>query len=148
MAAAGRRERPEVRRPADDAEPPKPKLTGRAAMLFLVLALLVVSFAWPVREFVRQQTQLDQLRTQAAQTQARVDALEALKKRWADPAYVEAQARDRLHFVLPGETGYVVLGTPQPTQSDAPTQGAPPPKAWFSNLWDTVKAADAPPSKP
>ncbi len=116
-------------------------------MLFLVLALLVVSFAWPVREFVRQQAQLDQLRTQATQTQARVDSLEALKKRWADPAYVEAQARDRLHFVLPGETGYVVLGTPQPTQKDAPTQG-PPPKAWFSNLWDTVKAADAPPSKP
>jgi len=117
-------------------------------MLFLVLALLVVAFAWPVREFMRQQAQLDQLRAQAASTQARVDALEALKKRWADPAYVEAQARDRLHFVLPGETGFVVLGTPQPTQNDAPTQGAPPPKAWFSNLWDSVKAADAPPSKP
>ncbi len=139
-----------MRRPASSSEVPavRPRLTGRAAVLFLVLALLVVAFAWPVREFFTQQSQLDQLRQQATETEARVNQLQALQQRWSDPAYLDAQARDRLHYVLPGETGYVVLGTPQPTQNDAPTQTGPPPNAWFSNLWDSVKGADHPSPAP
>ena len=29
---------------------------------------------------------------------------------WEDPAFVIAQARSRLHFVFPGEVGYVATG--------------------------------------
>jgi hypothetical protein len=32
--------------------------------------------------------------------------------RWQDPDYVKAQARERLHFVMPGERQYIVTGTP------------------------------------
>ena len=35
---------------------------------------------------------------------------EAELARWRDPAYVKSQARDRLHFVLPGERQYIVVG--------------------------------------
>ena len=57
--------------------------------------------------------------------------LQAAEARWDDPAYVEAQARARLHFVRPGEVGYVVLteeelASPETTQTTAdgcPAQG-------------------------
>jgi hypothetical protein len=32
---------------------------------------------------------------------------------WQDPEYVKAQARERLHFVMPGERQYIVTGTPK-----------------------------------
>ena len=31
------------------------------------------------------------------------------RKRWSDPAYIRAQARDRLYYVMPGEVSYLVL---------------------------------------
>src|SRR5439155_14604242 len=83
------------------------RLTGRATVLFVVLVMLAVAYAWPLREYLSQRAELSRLRADTAAAQARVDALERQKQRWADPAYVRAQARDRLHFVLPGETGYV-----------------------------------------
>ena len=60
---------------------------------------------------------------------------------WQDPAFVVAQARSRLHFVFPGEVGYVVLGeddrpiTPEvEQQSDA--------SPWYARLWDSTLQAD------
>jgi len=38
-----------------------------------------------------------------------LDELDAEVARWSDPAYVEAQARDRLYYVYPGDVAYLVL---------------------------------------
>jgi len=108
--------------------------------------MLAVAYTWPVKEYLRQHSELTRLRSLTAATQARVDALEEQKQRWADPAYVQAQARERLHFVLPGETGYVVL---QPDRPAVP-QTLPPPTppvlpAWYTQLWASVQGADQPP---
>ena len=78
-------------------------------MLGLVVCGLVVSAALPLREYLSQQSQIAGARSRNAQQQARVDALERQLQQWRDPAYVKAQARERLHFVLPGEYSYVVL---------------------------------------
>jgi hypothetical protein len=107
--------------------------------------MLAVAYAWPLREYLSQRAELGRLRSDTAAAQARVDALERQKARWADPAYVEAQARDRLHFVLPGETGYVTLqpdrpARPQTLPPQTPRQAAP----WYAALWSTVTAADQP----
>jgi hypothetical protein len=60
---------------------------------------------------------------------------------WQDPNYIKSQARERLHFVLPGERQYIVTGTditksqPQTTQiaSQLPA-GAP----WYTKLIASV----------
>ena len=44
------------------------------------------------------------------EAQADVDELEAEIARWDDPAYIEAQARDRLYYVFPGDRSYLVVG--------------------------------------
>jgi len=121
-----------------------PRLTGRAAALLVVIGLLVVAYAWPAREYLRQRSELAQLRADAAATQARVSELEAAKQRWQDPAYVEAQARDRLHFVLPGEVAYTVLRPGQTVERQTLPRSTPLPTAWFDDLWGSVQGADDP----
>ncbi len=127
-------------------------LTTRAAILGLVLCALVVSAALPLREFFAQRGQIAQLEQKRALHEARVKALETQLRQWQDPAYVAAQARSRLHFVLPGETAYVLLApsaAPVPAdQSRAGVRATGPEAPWYSQVWGSVQAADRVAPKP
>lgn len=124
-------------------------LTGRAAVLALVVCALLLTLAYPLREFFAQRSQISDLRAQISEQQQRVDQLEQAKARWDDPAYVKAQARDRLHWVLPGETQYVVIDPKHPAKQAAPSGAATASPdaapqqgtAWFGRLWSSVEAA-------
>jgi cell division protein FtsB len=112
-------------------------------VLGLVVGLLAITLAYPLREYVGQRAEIAGLRESTAAQQRRVAELEAQRERWRDPAYVQAQARERLNFVLPGETRYVVL-----EPDEAPAPGVPgrvrviPGRPWFGALWESVVAAD------
>jgi cell division protein FtsB len=120
------------------------RVTGRAAVLLLVLGMLGVAYAWPLREYVRQRSELTDLRAATSKAQARVDALEAAKARWADPAYVEAQARGRLHYVMPGEVAFTVVHPGQSTLVKTLPKTPPRVQAWYDALWSSVQGADNP----
>ncbi|MBZ9643847.1 septum formation initiator family protein, partial [Streptomyces sp. PSKA30] len=85
------------------------RLTGRAALLALVVCSLVVALAYPIRQYVAQRAEIADLQRQQEQTRQRVEELRDLKARWQDDAYAEQQIRERLHYVMPGETGYIVI---------------------------------------
>ncbi|GAC1443939.1 MAG: hypothetical protein NVSMB55_18980 [Mycobacteriales bacterium] len=129
---------------------PRPAgLTTRAAILGLVLCALVVSAALPLREFLSQRADIRRLEQSQAAATARVAALQEQKARLADPDYVAALARDRLHFVRPGETAYVVIapGAPAAAPADArraASAPAGPAAPWYSQLWGSVRSADRP----
>lgn len=122
-------------------------------MLGLVVCGLVVSAALPLREYLSQRGQIASAKAKNAQQQARVDALARELQQWRDPAYVRAQARTRLHFVLPGEYAYVILA---PSSAPAPAgraalpgvQAVGPEAPWYSQLWAGVEAADRHASAP
>lgn len=124
------------------------KLTGRAALLALVLCALVVALAYPMRQYVSQRSDIADQRRQAQQARQRVEQLRQEKARWQDPAYVRAQARQHLHYVMPGDTGYQVAATPAPT--GGATAGSGSGQAgnlpWYDNLWSGVDRADATPT--
>ena len=120
------------------------RLTGRAAVLLLVLGMLGVAYAWPVREYFRQRAELSDLRASTAAAQASVDALEAEKARWADHAYIEAQARGRLHYVMPGEVAFTVVHPGQPYLVQTLPKTPPPVQAWYDALWGSLRGADDP----
>jgi cell division protein FtsB len=128
----------------------RPRLTGRAAVLVLVLSLLTISYASSLRAYLDQREHIDDLKGQIALREAEIDDLEREKRRWEDPAYVRQQARD-LNYVLPGETAYVVLdedGEPiesEATLSDPDAVTTKPPTAWWSTAWRSVELAGNPP---
>ena len=110
------------------------------------MCALVVSGALPLREYLSQRGAIDAaVATQAAQRE-RVASLEQQQGQLQDPAFIRSQARLRLHYVLPGETAYVVLGSagaPGPADPKGrrqPTKGSGRP--WYSQLWGSVQVAD------
>ena len=130
---------------SDRGSPRRNRLTGRAAVLLMVVVMLGVAYAWPLREYLAQRSQLNDLRAATHAAQAHVDSLQAQKARWADPAYIKAQARARLHYVMPGEVAFVVL---HPNQANLvqtlPKATPPPPRAWYDQLWTSLHGADQP----
>jgi cell division protein FtsB len=126
------------------------RLTGRAAILVLVLAVLTVSYASSMRAYLEQRTQISSLKDQIALRQANIDDLEREKRRWDDPAYVRQQARE-LNYVMPGETAYVVLdenGEPldrETSLTDPSTVAQKVPAAWWDTAWQSVELAGNPP---
>lgn len=113
-------------------------------MLGIVLLVLGISFAYPLRNYFGQRADLANLQAQTAAQEKSVTDLQREIARWNDPAYVQAVARDRLHFVMPGDTLYVVLddGT---TDSDESTDAATTASGgeWWQRLWTSVEQADS-----
>ena len=116
-------------------------------MLGLVACGLLVSAALPLREYLAQRGQIADAQAKVEQQRRQVDALEHQLEQWRDPAYVKAQARTRLHFVMPGEVAYVVLSpSPRPVAPGAAalpgTTAAGPEAPWYSQVWGSVREAD------
>jgi len=117
------------------------RLTGRAALLALVLCTLVVALAYPMRQYVSQRAEIADLEREQEAARQKVEQLRDLKARWQDDAYAEQQIRLRLHYVLPGETGFVVVDPDAAKQARADAGAADRP--WYANVWDGVDKADA-----
>ena len=137
------------RRAADPGAAPRPRFTGRAAVLVLVLAGLMVSYASSFRAYLDQRHHVQQLETSIAESRTEIAALQREKQRWDDPAYVVAQARARFAFGFPGEIGFQVLdvdGRPldhEDSLSD-PTREVEDPEWWQETL-SSLEAAGNPP---
>jgi cell division protein FtsB len=129
-----------------------PRLTGRAAVLVLVVAVLVVSFASSLKAYLQQRDHIDALRAQIAQRTQTIDELGVEKERWKDPAYVATQARERFGYVMPGETSYVALDAngnriqAESTLSSPDEVESRKPKAWWEDAWASVELAGDPPA--
>jgi cell division protein FtsB len=129
----------------------RPKLTGRAAVLVLVVAVLTVSYASSMKAYLQQRAHIVDLKQQIAQSEADINALEREKSRWHDPAYVQSQARARFGYLMPGETSYVVLGEDgKPLEAETsllPRKSVivKQPTAWWDTAWQSVELAGNPP---
>jgi cell division protein FtsB len=131
----------------DTEERARPNLTGRAAVLALVVCLLAISLAYPLREYLSQRSEIAEYRARVAEQEQRVAELRRARDRWRDPAYVEAQARERLRYVMPGETSYVVLEPDEAPPPDGVVDRLPEDaerSPWFADLWHSVEAAGRP----
>lgn len=116
------------------------RFTSRAGVLAVVICAVALSLAYPVREYIAQRRQIDQLQAQSQVTAAEVARLRAEQKRLSDPAYIEQQARDRLHLCMPNRTCYVIIDG-RPARSGAqPASVAVTP--WYERLWHSVREAD------
>ncbi len=118
-----------------------PSLTTRAAVLLGVLALLAASYSFPLRAWLDQRSDLAAAQAERDLLTGEVGELREQRELWDDPAFVRAQARERLNFVLPGEAGLVVLGTEATDAEPAPPDGAVVPAVSQGEPWWTALVA-------
>ncbi|GLY64365.1 FtsB family cell division protein [Amycolatopsis taiwanensis] len=114
--------------------------TRRAAVLAIVICALAFTLAVPLRTYLSQRAEIKVQEQHQAELQAEVAQLEARKAALSDPAEVEAEARRRLRYVMPGETPYLVQLPEDSPQS--PQQGGQqkpgPSQAWYQQLWSSL----------
>lgn len=134
----------------DVPAPPHPRLTGRAAILVLVGAVLTVSYASSLRAYLEQRDHLSSLHEQITQSQANIEDLEREQARWDDSAYIRTQARLRFGWVLPGEIGFQVLGADgkpldhDDSLTDPTTLDRDDEPTWWQAAWESVEVAGNP----
>jgi cell division protein FtsL len=118
---------------------------GAAAVtfLFLLMGAAFLTQVVPYRQIVDSQRQvaearaeLETLQSENAELQADVSALQTDQE-------VEKLAREKLGYVRPGETAYVVLDPPG-TEDVDPVEPPPPPveRTWVERVWEFVTGAD------
>ena len=99
-------------------------ISTRLLILFIVLFGVAVTLAPPTQHYFAQRAQISGLEADVESNRKKLEEARAELQRWRDPEYVKSQARDRLHFVLPGERQYIILGLN--TQIDNGTSSAAP----------------------
>jgi cell division protein FtsL len=127
------------------AAPRTTRLTSRAAVLAVVICAIVLSLAYPVREYVAQRQQIDQLVAQQQTMLAQVKNLEAQQAKLSDRTYIEQLARQELDMCFPGTQCYVIEGSQSLITGVQPQRSGPEP--WYAKLWRSVERADASPAK-
>lgn len=85
------------------------RLSGFTMLIMGLTLLGVLILAPQLRILIEQRQQIADLTAVGASTQTELDDLTKQRARWDDPAYVRAQARDRLYYVMPGEISYLVI---------------------------------------
>lgn len=122
--ATGRSSRSPARPASTASRPPRPKQppaapssawlagvrgSGFTLLVMGIMILAVVVLAPSIKNFVEQRAEISELQRSVDAAKTQSQNLDEERSRWSDPAYIRAQARERLYFVMPGEVSYLVL---------------------------------------
>lgn len=115
-------------------------------MLGLAVCIMVLTLAYPLKEYLAQRSQIAAEVSQQNQVRAQIQRLTAEHQAASDPTHIEQQARARLHYTFPGQKNYIQLAPP-------PSAAPPVRKAgnatlptdsggtWYGKLWTSDKTA-------
>ncbi|MDU0968858.1 MAG: septum formation initiator family protein [Actinomycetaceae bacterium] len=117
-------------------------VTVSMVTLLLAVLLIVVVLGKPLFDLANSVHDNRQATAQlAAARDERADLNDQLA-RWSDPAYISAQARDRLGYVKPGETRYEVVDPPAKYRKGQADSAEKSDRPWFLAIVDSAVAAD------
>lgn len=96
------------------------KRSGFVIVAVIITVVAIVDLSRPVQIWFEQHARLAELDNEVASARATLAEAQADVERWSDRAYVEAQARERLMFVYPGDISYLVVNDVdvKPAKSD------------------------------
>jgi cell division protein FtsB len=98
------------------------RTSNRVLALSAIFFILALTIAPPVKHYFTQRAQISALKAElSADNTALQKAREELLL-WQDPEYIKSQARERLHFVLPGERQYIVTDGENNQQQNGTTK--------------------------
>ena len=85
------------------------KLNLQTLAALAVLIFGIFTLAPMVQLFFEQRQAIADLQQKVQQSKDDVEAMQVERNRWNDPAFIRAQARNRLYYVMPGEASYLVM---------------------------------------
>jgi len=92
---------------------------GFSLLMMGLLILGVVILAPTLHLLIAQQHTITDLKDAVAHESDKLASVKAQRARWNDPSYVRSQVRDRLYYVMPGETSYLILDDRSATAKSA-----------------------------
>ena len=108
-------------------------------MLAIVLCAIALTLAYPVREYIADRRQIDQLATSNAHLATTVKHMQAEARSLNSPAVIAQEARDDLHMCFPSQTCYEVIF---PARQHGQSAGQRTALPWYARLWESVSKAD------
>jgi cell division protein FtsB len=94
------------------------RTSNRVLALSAIFFILALTIAPPVKNYFTQRAQISALKAQLSADNSGLQKAREELLLWQDPEYIKSQARERLHFVLPGERQYIVTdGENNPQQN-------------------------------
>jgi cell division protein FtsB len=94
------------------------RTSNRVLALSAIFFILALTIAPPVKHYFTQRAQISALKAELSADNAALQKAREELLLWQDPEYIKSQARERLHFVLPGERQYIVTdGENNPQQN-------------------------------
>jgi cell division protein FtsB len=102
----------------------KSNSSARWLAVVTVAFIFAITLAPPLQRFFAQRAQINSIRVQVNDSNNALEEARLELAKWNDPEYVASQARQRLHFVFPGERQYIVLNVPK-TESEKRAPAAP-----------------------
>ena len=91
----------------------KSNTSARWLAVVTVAFIFAITLAPPLQHYFAQRAQINSLRAQVHDSNSALEKAREELAKWNDPEYVATQARQRLHFVFPGERQYIVLDAPK-----------------------------------
>lgn len=117
MVTPSNRADPRVGERHDEPRHPNPRrlrFSGVGILIITLIVFAVIIVAPSFRLFVEQRQQIADLEAAVAAQHSQVDTITSERARWSDPAYLRAQARDRLYYIMPGEVSYLIVDDVRP----------------------------------
>lgn len=98
------------------------RFSGFTVLVVVLVAAGAVIVSPSLSTYVQQRREISELRESVRLHQEAVNEIDAERAKWKDPVYVRSQARDRLFYVMPGETQLGVIDDiVLPVESDEET---------------------------
>ncbi len=127
------------------------RLTNRAIALILVVVVLALMYVSSIKVYFNQQADIAKHDASIRQHEQNIASLQDQIARWQDPSYVKIQARERLGWLMPGETGYkvvtsdgTVLGPSVRIGTTSTLPQGEHPATWWERLANSMAVADNP----
>ena len=98
------------------------RFSGFTVLIVVLVIGGAVIISPTLSTYVQQRREIAELEESVRVHQEAVDEIDAERAKWKDPVYIRSQARDRLFYVMPGETQLNVIDDiVMPVESDEPT---------------------------
>ncbi len=119
--------------------------SGRTFAIAAIFFAIALFLAPPIKNYFTQRAQISALQAQLSSDRAALDEARKELTLWQDPEYVKSQARERLHFVMPGERQYIVTGGDTSQEGNASSvdivENLPEGQPWYTRMIASITEA-------